>query len=360
MRTSPFLVPFTGRVATAFLLICGASAAHATDSGVEWSFGVPQRMALGLGAGDATYHRVSGSCAQLSPTATAARYDTIVVSNIGRRSGVLDVRTRPLAGGTGSTCPASMDTVLTAYSGTFNPANASAGCLAINDDEAGGTSCSRLSNLTIPAGGSITLVVAGADNDQRFPYDLIFDESRYGGDGIYLASFEPSETYVGRQLPASGEFRVDGYPAPFAAGSRLDGGEDDAGVIRARLALAPVQLQDIATNLGFVTLRLQMWQNGRGTGQAAPIGNASYGANDLFLRLQHATVNGNPVDIGGNCQFGPITWALTGNADAQSIDLTQASFTIPPGASTACNNFGTQLNAIIAGSDNSVTIGLER
>jgi hypothetical protein len=103
-----------------------------------------------------------------------------------------------------------------------------------------------------------------------------------------------------------------------------------------------------------------MWHNGGGIGQVAANNTAQLTANDLYLRLQYATVNGNPVDIGGDCQFGPIQWALAGNADANSVDLTQASYTIPPGAPTACNGFGAQFNAIIAGSDNSVTLSLER
>jgi hypothetical protein len=359
MRT--LFPPAAVRPALAFLfLITSASPTLATDSGVEWSVGTPQTMALGLGSGDATFTRAA-SCAQLSATGTAVHYDTVVVTNTGRRTGMLDVRTRPHGGALAATCSSGRDTVLAVYSGTsFNPANATAGCIAHNDNEDGGTLCSRVSGISVRPGASVTVVVAGVDNDERFPYDLRFDGSQYGGDGIYIASFEANESYVGKQLPATGEFTVDTYPAPLAAGSRLDGGVDTDGSIRARLALAPAQLQDIATGLGLITLRIQMWQNGAGSGQIAGNNTAVYGANDLFLRLQHATVNGSPVDLGGNCQFGPITWSLAGNADAQSIDLTQASYTIPPGAPTACNGLGSQLNAIVAGTDNSVTLGLER
>lgn len=359
MRT---LFPSAGRrpaFACLFLLACSAPA-FATDSNVEWSVGTPQTMALGLGSGDPTFTRTA-SCAQLSATGTAVHYDTVVITNNGRRTGVLDLRTRPHGGALNATCGAGRDTVMAVYAGTgFTPANATAGCLAHNDNEDGSTLCSRISGVSVAPGASVTVVVAGVDNDERFPYDLRFDGSLYGPDGIYIASFEPSESYIGKQLPATGEFTVDTYPAPLAAGSRLDGGVDSDGAIQARLALAPAQLQDIATGLGFVTLRIQMWQNGRGVGQIAGNGSATYAANDLFLRLQHATVNGNPVDLGGNCQFGPIAWSLAGNSDANTIDLTQASYTIPPGAPTACNGLGAQLNAIVAGSDNSVTLGLER
>ena len=359
MRT-PFLSAAGRTALVSLFLIAATTPALATDSGVEWSVGTPQTMALGLGSGDATYTRAA-SCAQLSVTGTAVHYDTVVVTNNGRRTGILDVRTRPHGGTLASTCSAGRDSVLAVYSGTsFNPASATTGCIAHNDNEDGGTLCSRVSGISVRPGASVTIVVSGVDNDERFPYDLRFDGSQYGGDGIYIASFEPSESYVGKQLPASGEFTVDAYPAPLASGSRLDGGVDTDGSIRARLALAPAQLQDIATGLGLITLRIQMWQNGSGTGQIAGNGSAVYAANDLFLRLQHATVNGTPVDLGGNCQFGPITWSLAGNSDATSIDLTQASYTIPPGSPTACNGLGAQLNSIIAGTDNSVTLGLER
>lgn len=359
MRTSfPSAARWSGFAS--LLLIAVSAPALATDSSVEWSVGAPQTMALGLGSGDPTFTRAA-SCGQLSATATAVHYDTVVVTNNGRRTGILDVRTRPHGGALNATCGTGRDTVLSVHAGaSFNPANATAGCIAHNDNEDGGTLCSRISGVSVAPGKSVTVVVAGVDNDERFPYDLRFDGSVYGPDGIYIASFEPSESYVGKQLPATGEFTVDTYPAPLAAGSRLDGGVDTNGAIRARLALAPAQLQDIATGIGFITLRIQMWQNGSGTGQIAGNGAATYAANDLFLRLQHATVNGSPVDLGGNCQFGPIAWSLAGNSDANSIDLTQASYAIPPGSPAACNGLGAQLNAIIAGSDNSVTLGLER
>ena len=347
--------------AAALLAASASSSVEAGSSSVEWSFGTPQTMALGVGSGDPTFNRLGSGCGQLSATATAVRYDTIVVSNNGPRAGVLDLRTQPLAGNGSASCSAAQDTVMAVYSGTFNPAAPMAGCLAFNDNIDGTTSCSRISGISVAPGASVTVVVSAATNAAAFPYDLRFDGSVYGGSTVFLASFEPVERYIGHGMPASGEFTVDNYPAPLAAGSRLNGDVAvESGAIQGRLALAPAQLQDIATGIGFVTLRIQLWQNGNGSGQLAPNNTATLNASDLFLRLQHATVNGNPVDIGGDCQFGPIAWSLAGNADANSIDLTQASYVIPPGASNACNNFGAQFNAILAGSDNSVTLSLVR
>lgn len=360
MRTAIRPVPSALRLAAAALLACTALPAAATSSSVEWSYGVPQVMALGVGNGDSTFNRPGTGCGNLSPTGTAVRYDTVTVTNVGPRAGVLDVRTQPIAGNGSAACPALQDTVLAVYS-SFDPANPTANCLAFNDNVDGSTACSRISNIAVPRGGSVTVVVAAASNAAAFPYDLRFDGSVYGGQTVFTAAFEPVERFVGRGMPASGEFTVDSYPAPLAAGSRLDGDVAfETGLLEGRFALAPAQLQDIATGVGFITLRTQMWQNGRGTGQVAVNNTATLAANELYLRLQHATVNGSPVDIGGNCQFGPIQWTLAGNADANSVDLTQASYTIPPGATNACNGFGAQFNSIIAGSDNSVTISLER
>jgi hypothetical protein len=357
MRAAP-LRPFSPDSALRrglLLLACAAAGvAQATDSSVEWSFGAPQTMALGLGAGDPTYHGL-GSCSQLSGSATATRYDTVVVTNNGPRTGLLDVSTAAFAGGP-FTCSAGMDTVLSVYRGGFDPNAPLNGCIAHNDNANGGV-CSRLSGIPVAPGASVTVVVAGAGNSNVFPYDLRFDGSVYGT-SVYLASFEESERFNGRGMAATGQFTVDGYPAPLAPGSRLNGGVAD-GVLQGRLALAPAQLQDIATGIGFITLRTQLWQNGTGGGTLSG-GNATLAANDLFLRLQYATVNGSPLDLGGNCQFGPIAWNLAGNADAQDIDLAQASYTIPPGSPTACNGLGAQLNSVLAGSDNSVTLSLAR
>lgn len=344
-------------------LALAASNAHAGNSNVEWSFGAPQTMALGVGSGDATFNRLT-SCSQLSPTATATRFDTIAITNNGPRAGILDVRTQPMAGTGTTVCPAGTDTVMAVYAGAFNPAAPLTGCLAFNDNVDGTTLCSRISSINVAAGATVTVVVSGFANADAFPYDVRFDGSVYGR-SIFLASFEPSERFIGRGLPLTGEFRVDNYPAPFAAGSRLNGDvERETGAIQGRLAPAPAQLQDIATGLGAVTLRLQLWENGAGGGQIAGNGTATFGASDLFLRLQHVTVNGNVVSVGGDCQFGPITWALAGNSDANSIDMTQNPYVIPPVSATACNNFGTQLNSVFAGSDgsggNTVTLSLAR
>jgi len=344
-----------------FLAMAGlmgvSAAASATDSTVEWSFGVPQTMALGLGGGDATGPGLA-SCTQASPQRNASFQDRITVTNTGPRRALLDVRTQAMGGAAGAGCSAPVNTTMAVYS-SYSPAAPTANCLAFNDDAAQGSTCSRISNVSIAPGASVTIVVSSASNGEKFPYDLRFDGSVYSP-SVFYASFEPVELYNGHGMPASGQFTVDGYPAPFAAGSMLNGAVNPAnGNIQGRLALSPVQLQDMATNLGFVTLRAQLWQNGSGSGQLTG-GVASYGATNLFLRLQHATVNGAPVDLGGDCQFGPITWALTGNADADAIDLMQNGFVIPPVAANACNNLGGPLSSVVAGSDNTATVSFAR
>lgn len=351
------------RFAVVAALMGAASVAGATDSTVEWSFGKPAPMALGLGSGDGTMPGLA-SCSQVSsePTRNAVFYDRVTVTNSGSRPARLGAHTIPMAAHYLAACEAGsgIDTTLAVYRGGFNPANPTANCVAFNDDSAGNTRCSFVNNLALAPGESLTVVIAARDNGQSFTYDLRFDHAVYSP-SVFYASFEPIELFNGHGMPTTGQFTVDGYPAPFAAGSMLNGGVDSSnGNIQGRLALSPVELEDMATNLGFVTLRAQLWQDGSGTGQLTG-GNAVYSASNLYLRLQHATVNGNPVDLGGNCQFGPISWALTGNADAQSIDLMQNSFVIPPQSSPAnCNGLGAQLSAVVSGSDNSATVSFER
>ena len=79
-------------------------------------------------------------------------------------------------------------------------------------------------------------------------------------------------------------------------------------------------------------------------------------ATDTLWEAVVAILFRNPLML-----FQIVAWALAGNADGSNIDLMQNSFAIPPQSSPAnCNGFGAQLSAIVSGSDNAVTLGLDR
>lgn len=336
--------------------------AHATDSAIAWSRGMPQTVAGTLGSGDGTMHRLRQSCGELSNTGTAVYYDTVRVTNVGSEPSRLDVRTQPPGGdGTAMCTDENADTVMAVYIGPFSPAAAPVNCLAFNDDSAAPNldRCSRIPAFTLLPGEEATVVVMGFDNGDSFAYDLRFDGSVFGHH-ILRADFEDDDAPELHSQPVGGGFTLQGYPIPMAADSHFNGQVDEAGAIDGSFALGATEVSDIATHLGLVTLRSQFWHAGASAGLIDPDDNAALNVSQMWFRLQSVTIDGVAEPIGGDCAFGPIFWTLAGSADASLIDVLTPSFTMPPMPADACNGYGTMLNGLISGNNHGVRLLIDR
>jgi hypothetical protein len=105
-----------------------------------------------------------------------------------------------------------------------------------------------------------------------------------------------------------------------------------------------------------VTVTYQLSQTNTSTGQIAGDGVAALTQAQLKLKAISAVVGFIPVSFGESCIFEPINLDLAGTGAASGLDLAQTGFTIPPVGATDCANFGSQVNAGIAGSSNSIQV----
>ncbi len=129
----------------------------------------PAAIAGALDNDDSTHNRVLTGCGGLSGVGTAVFYDTISITNTGAGTATFIAETSDQ--GAPGVC-ASMDTFLTAYRPTFNPASPATNCVAA-DDDAGPLACSRMT-FTVPAGGTAVIVVSSFSNAATFPYQVNF------------------------------------------------------------------------------------------------------------------------------------------------------------------------------------------
>jgi hypothetical protein len=341
-------------------LLLGAGTLCANDSAFDWKSDSPQIVAGALGAGDQTFRRTGQNCSALSNTATAVFYDTYVISNPTTEPAILDVRTQPPGGNGSAVCTqGANDTVMAIYSGGFVPGNATQGCVAFNDDAPGLDRCSRISGFTIAPASSVTLVVTALDNGNAFPYDLRFDGSAHSMPIFRDGGGESTQAAVPRALPAGGAITIDGFPVALPSGSRFNGQIDFVTQnINGPFAFLPMTASGILTNAGPATLRMQLWHAGTSSGVVGPGNAVTLNALDIYLRLQTATINGTPLNLGGDCKFGPISWSTSGTWNGTAIATSQPSFLIPPAPAASCNGLGAQLSAVISGTDNSVNLSI--
>jgi hypothetical protein len=105
-----------------------------------------------------------------------------------------------------------------------------------------------------------------------------------------------------------------------------------------------------------VTVNYQLSQTNTSTGQVASDGVAALTQATLKLQIVSAFAAGVvPIPV-GTCIFQPIDIDLAGTGSAVGLDLSDASFTIPTVASTDCGGNGDQINAGVAGSNNSMQV----
>lgn len=144
------------------------------DTVINYLGGTPATFTAELDADDSTYNRAT-TCAALSGVGTASAFDTITITNNAPGPATFTVTSSLVGGGA---CGNANDTFFTLYNGTFNPAAALTGCLAVQDDISGATNrCSSL-NFSIPVGETRVLVVAGFNNaavaNGLFSYQIDF------------------------------------------------------------------------------------------------------------------------------------------------------------------------------------------
>jgi hypothetical protein len=132
--------------------------------------GVPPAPVVGaLDANDSTYNRMFGNCTGVSATGTNVFYDTLTISNDSAGVGSFVVETSGV--GTPGTC--GVDTFLTVYSPTFDPANPAGNCVISNDD-GGASLCSNVT-FALALGDTAVVVVTSFSNGALLDYQVNFD-----------------------------------------------------------------------------------------------------------------------------------------------------------------------------------------
>lgn len=352
----------------AILAVIGAFISNAQAGQTERAFlsRAPQTLALAFGSGDSSFHRLRQDCSTLAGGgASAVYYDTVTFSNPNATAVTLDVRTQPPGGDGSASCDVNRDTVMMAYAGSFNPAAPTQNCIVYNDDAASPNldRCSRISGVTVPANGSVVVVIAAYANGESYPYDLRFDGTALKSDTMFVDGFgdavpvlPPATSYATHAL--SGQVVIDGVMAALPADSWVDAALGAQGQFAGVAQLAPITLSG-TTDFGLLTTRFQWVDAAGGFGLAPVNAAASLSFSSMQLRLQSVSLNGTPIAIGGECRFSPVSWGMTGTSSASSIDVSDLQFSIPA-TNDGCGGFQAQLNSLFSGTSNSVDWQLAR
>lgn len=107
--------------------------------------------------------------------------------------------------------------------------------------------------------------------------------------------------------------------------------------------------------LGTVTVTYLLSQADTSDGQVASDGVAALAPVAAKLEVLAVSL---PLTV-TPCAFSPINLDLAGTASAGGLDLADDGFTIPPAPAGNCGTFASQINAAIAGSNNSMQLHLD-
>jgi hypothetical protein len=232
--------------------LASTSAARAGDTEISFIVRPPAVIAAALGSGDATFNRLRQNCSTLSGSGTSVHYDSVQFSNPTSAAMTLDVRTQAPGGNGTGTCDVARDTVMMAYSGSFNPAAPTQQCIGFNDDATSPNldRCSRISGLVVAPQSTVVIVVAAFDNGQSFDYDLRFDGTAptQAADALFRTGFEDGEGTLQPEASrsVSGQITIDGVVAPVAADSTMDRLLAPDGQYFGFLQLAPITLSGMS------------------------------------------------------------------------------------------------------------------
>ena len=149
-------------VLTAAVLLALAAAPDAARAASEnypvvYPGGTPPATVVGaLDADDDFMSERPASCTGLvPPDAGAYAFDTVSFSNSGASVANVVFTTADSNG----LCTSAADTVVIVYAGSFNPAAPLVNCESVNDDTAAAANACSQITLSVPAGGSKTIVV---------------------------------------------------------------------------------------------------------------------------------------------------------------------------------------------------------
>jgi hypothetical protein len=155
--------------------------------------------------------------------------------------------------------------------------------------------------------------------------------------------------------PVSGTITVNANPATLPDGGTFGDSSYDTqtGVISVGKFTFPQATITFPSQIGTVTATYQLTQTNTSTGQVAGDGVAALTQAVLKLQVVSASIGVIPIGV-GTCIFQPLDVDLAGTGAAAGLDLSDAAFTIPTVGASDCGGFGNQINAGIAGSNNSL------
>lgn len=159
-------------------------------------------------------------------------------------------------------------------------------------------------------------------------------------------------------FPVTGTITVNGNPGSLPAGGTFAGSAYDpvsGAIASGAFSFPDATISFDVAGIGTATVTYRLSQTNSSAGMVATDGVAALDTARMKLQVVSAWIGVIPIGV-GTCVFQPINLDLGGTGSASGLDLDDPSFTIPPVGASDCGNYGSQINAGIAGSNNSVTM----